>query len=515
MPSQNRIAPAGEEGGGTGKYLTGMLILSVFSAVLGFFQYGYCIGVINAPQKIIQEHYAEVLDISPPLDSNGSYIMEQLYENPTIVTLWSLSVAMFAVGGMITSFTVGWVGENMGRIKAMLIVNVLAISGNLFLGLAKFGPAHILIIIGRALTGLHCGFSSGLCPLYVGEIAPTALRGAMGTLNQLAVVIGILISQILGLESLLGSRDMWPLLLGLSGTAAVLQIILLFLCPESPRYLYIKVGNVEEAKKSLSKLRGKDYDPTAEIEDMQREKEEAAKEKPVSIWQLVTSASLRPAFLVAIMVHIAQQFSGINAIMYYSTDIFDKARVANPIHATIGMGTVNTIFTVFALFLVERLGRRSLFLAGLIGMMICTVTMTIGLALQPKFMWMSYISLISVFAFVSLFEVGPGPIPWFIVAELFSQGPRPAAVAVAGFCNWATNFIIGMCFPYVATLCGPYVFLIFAVLLVLFVIFVYYKVPETKGKTFEEISNEFRRKGKAGAEGAKTEMEYLGGNQEA
>ncbi|KAJ6660963.1 hypothetical protein lerEdw1_016983, partial [Lerista edwardsae] len=497
--------------------LTGVLILSVFTAVLGFFQYGYCIGVINAPQKasicIIQEYYYVRLAIEPAIDRNSnnlSDILNNVYHHPRIVMLWSFSVAMFAVGGMITSFTVSWVGENMGRIKAMLIVNVLSITGNFLLGIAKMGPPHVLIIIGRLLTGLFCGFTSGLCPLYVGEIAPTALRGAMGTLNQLAVVIGILISQILGLPSLLGGEKMWPLLLCLSGLTAVLQILLLFGCPESPRYLYIKVGQVEDAEKSLKRLRGSDYDTTQEMEAMKREKEEAAKEPPVSVLQLVTSTSLRPAFLVAIMVHIAQQFSGINAIFYYSTDIFHQAKVKEPVYATIGVGAINTVFTVVALFLVEKAGRRSLFVAGLAGMMVCAVTMTLGLVYQPKHAWMSYISLISIFAFVSFFEIGPGPIPWFIVAELFSQGPRPAAVAVAGFSNWATNFMIGMFFPYVAALCGPYVFLIFAGLLVLFILFIYYKVPETKGKTFEEISAEFRRRA-AGSNAA--ELEHLEGAQ--
>ncbi|XP_042311928.1 solute carrier family 2, facilitated glucose transporter member 2 isoform X2 [Sceloporus undulatus] len=497
--------------------VTPALLLSVFTAVLGFFQYGYCIGVINAPQTIIMTHYAKVLGIISDQEAEIDSERDEALKNPTVIMLWSLSVAMFAVGGMISSFTVGWIGEKMARVKSMLLVNVLAIAGNVFLGVAKFGPAHVLIVIGRLLTGLYCGLSSGLVPLYVGEIAPISLRGALGSFNQLAVVIGILISQVLGLDVLLGRDETWPLLLCLSGFAAVLQIFLLLICPESPRYLYIKCGNLEEAQKSLKKLRGQSYDTTKELEDMEKEKEEASKEKPVSIWQLVTSPIYRQPFLVAIGVHIAQQFSGINAIFYYSTDIFNKARVGQPVYATIGVGFVNTVFTVVAILLVEKAGRRILFMAGLFGMMVCAVTMTVGLVLQPMIGWMSYISLTSVFLFVSFFEIGPGPIPWFIVAELFGQGPRPAAVAISGFSNWFTNFCIGMFFPYVAEICGSYVFLIFAFLLILFIIFIYYKVPETKGKSFEEIAEEFRRRDKAGAKNPKgaTEMEYLGGNQEA
>ncbi|NXT20140.1 GTR2 protein, partial [Syrrhaptes paradoxus] len=164
-------------------------------------------------------------------------------------------------------------------------------------------------------------------------------------------------------------------------------------------------------------------------------------------------------------------------------------------------------------FLVEKAGRRSLYMAGVMGMLISAVAMTVGLVLLSQFAWMSYVSMGAIFLFVIFFEVGPGPIPWFIVAELFSQGPRPAAIAVAGFCNWASNFIVGMCFQYIADLCGSYVFVIFAALLLIFFLFAYFKVPETKGKSFEEIAAAFRRK-KLPAK-AMTELEDLRGSEEA
>ncbi|NXI48653.1 GTR3 protein, partial [Galbula dea] len=142
----------------------------------------------------------------------------------------------------------------------------------------------------------------------------------------------------------------------------------------------------------------------------------------------------------------------------------------------------------FQLFLVERAGRRTLHLVGLGGMAVCAAIMTIALALKDTVEWIRYISIVATFGFVALFEVGPGPIPWFIVAELFSQGPRPAAVAVAGCSNWTSNFLVGMLFPYAEKLCGSYVFLIFLVFLVIFFVFTFFKVPETKGRTFEDIS---------------------------
>ncbi|XP_015268430.1 PREDICTED: solute carrier family 2, facilitated glucose transporter member 2 [Gekko japonicus] len=431
--------------------------------------------------------------------------------------LWSMSVAMFAVGGMISSFAVGAIGDKMGRVRALQLLNILAISGNIFLGVASMTAiSHILIIIGRLITGLYCGIMSGIVPLYVSEIAPTPLRGALGTFHQLACVIGILISQILGLRFLLGSSSMWPVLLSLSGFAALLQLLLLFFCPESPRYLYIKVGELEAAKKSLLWLRG-NYDPTKDMEEMEREKEEASKEKPVSIVQLITSTTYRQPFLVAIMVHLAQQFSGINAIFYYSTDIFTESGIKEPVYATIGVGAINTLFTVVALFLIEKAGRRILFLGGMFGMFLCTILMTVGLTLQVTHAWMSYVSMVAIFVFVSVFELGPGPIPWFIVSELFSQGPRPSAVALAGFANWFSNFMVGMCFQYIARFTGPYVFLIFAAMLFGFGMFIYLKVPETKGKSFEEIAEEFRRRKKGSGRGSRaaTELEHLGGNPQA
>lgn len=165
----------------------------------------------------------------------------------------------------------------------------------------------------------------------------------------------------------------------------------------------------------------------------------------------------------------------------------------------------------------DRAGRRTLTLIGLAGMCCCAVAMTVGMAFQDVYPWMSYLSMTAIFLFVSFFEIGPGPIPWFIVAELFSQGPRPAAIALAGCCNWTSNFIIGMFFPYLESLCGSYVFIIFAVLLFGFTIFTYLRVPETKGKTFEEIAAGFR--GKRGASPSKafaeTEMEQLKSSTEA
>ncbi|XP_068436055.1 solute carrier family 2, facilitated glucose transporter member 2 isoform X1 [Clinocottus analis] len=498
------------------KQLTGTLALAVFTAVLSSLQYGYSLGVINAPQKVIEKHYGLALGVwserAGVLSGNTTEEDEFLDvgQHPAVVMYWSLSVAIFSIGGMLSSFLVGFVGDLRGRIKGMLMVNVLAVAAGLLMGLCRMWKPHIMIISGRAVMGFYCGLTSGLVPMYIGEIAPKAYRGALGTLHQLAIVIGILISQVIGLDFVFGNDDMWPLLLGLSGAPAVLQTFLLPLCPESPRYLYIVQGKEQEARKSLHRLKGT-YDATPDLEEMRREKEEADREPSVSILSLIRSSVYRQQLSVALMMHLSQQLSGINAIFYYSTAIFARAGVAQPVFATIGVGVINTLFTLVSVALVDRAGRRTLTLVGLAGMCCCAVAMTVGLKFQNEYSWMSYVSMSGVFLFVSFFEIGPGPIPWFIVAELFSQGPRPAAIALAGCCNWSSNFLIGMTFPYIQTWLDSYVFVLFAVLLLGFTVYIYLRVPETKGKSFEEIAAVFHKDRKKLAQGSKeaTELQQL------
>uniref|UniRef100_A0A8C4EEM1 Solute carrier family 2, facilitated glucose transporter member 4 n=1 Tax=Dicentrarchus labrax TaxID=13489 RepID=A0A8C4EEM1_DICLA len=488
--------------------VTGTFVLSVFTAVLGSLEFGYNIGVINAPQKMIEQDY------------NATWL--QRYGEPipsgTLTSLWSLSVAIFSIGGMLSAFCLGFVSEWLGRRKAMLINNLFAFIGGSLMALSKLCRSFEMMILGRFIIGAYCGLASGLTPMYVGEIAPTSLRGALGTLHQLAIVTGILIAQILGLEVLLGSQELWPVLLGLTVVPTVLQMSFLPFCPESPRFLYIVRCQEHQAKRGLRRLTGR-QEVGDMLAEMKEEKRKMEMERKVSILELFRSPLYRQPIIISILLQLSQQLSGINAIFYYSTSIFIKAGVQSPVYATIGAGVINCAFTVVSLFLIERMGRRTLHMLGLGGMCICAVIMTMALALLDSVPWMSYICMLSIFGFVAFFEVGPGPIPWFFVAELFSQGPRPAAMAVAGFSNWTANFIIGMGFQYVADLCGPYVFLIFAVLLLFFLIFTFFRVPETRGKTFDQIAANFNERSVGGMmdmdmdmdlDKPSTELDYLG-----
>uniref|UniRef100_A0AAY5KK08 Major facilitator superfamily (MFS) profile domain-containing protein n=1 Tax=Esox lucius TaxID=8010 RepID=A0AAY5KK08_ESOLU len=448
----------------------------------GSLQFGYNTGVINAPEQKLRAFFN-----STWMERYGRPI------EPGMCTIvWSFSVAIFSVGGMVGSFSVGVLANRFGRKLSMILVNILAVIGGLLMGFSTLCSSYEMVIAGRLVIGLFCGLFTGLTPMYVGEVSPTPLRGAFGTLHQLGVVVGILVAQIFGLESLLGSEKLWPLLLALTVVPAVVQCILLPFCPESPRFLLINQNKEEEARKALVRLRGSE-DVSKDMQEMKEESAKMAMEKKVTIPELFRIAAYRQPLLIAVMLHLSQQLSGINAVFYYSTGIFESAGVTQPIYATIGAGAVNTVFTVVSLFLVERAGRRTLHLIGLAGMAVSALLMTIALLLvgTKGYSSLSYLSIGAVFLFVAMFEMGPGPIPWFIVAELFSQGPRPAAMAVAGCCNWTANFLVGVSFPKLEELCGPYVFIIFLVFLIFFFVFTYFKVPETKGKTFEEIARDF------------------------
>ncbi|XP_019745850.1 solute carrier family 2, facilitated glucose transporter member 1-like [Hippocampus comes] len=473
------------EGQQQGKQVTGYLLFSLTTAVIGSLQFGFNTGVINAPEQKLRAFFNDTWmeRYGEPIDAGVCTIV------------WSVTVAIFSMGGMAGSFSVGVMADRFGRKRSMFLVNILAVIGGLLMGFSTLCSSYEMVIAGRLVIGLFCGLFTGLTPMYVGEVSPTPLRGAFGTLHQLGVVVGILIAQILGLERLLGSSRLWPLLLALTVAPAVLQCVLLPFCPESPRFLLINLKQEEEARKALVRLRGSE-DVGGDLQEMKEESNKMALEKKVTILELLRCPSYRQPLLIAVILQLSQQLSGINAVFYYSTGIFSSAGVSQPIYATIGAGIVNTVFTVVSLFLVEKAGRRTLHLLGLGGMALAALLMTVSL-LQKDMAGMSYVAILSVMVFVAMFELGPGPIPWFIVAELFSQGPRPAAMAVAGCCNWTSNFLVGISFPKLEEWCGPWVFLIFMTFLVIFFIFTFLKVPETKGKTFEEISRSFTGGGAA------------------
>ncbi|XP_021914508.1 solute carrier family 2, facilitated glucose transporter member 1-like isoform X3 [Zootermopsis nevadensis] len=460
----------------------GRLVFAIAAAALGSaFQHGYNTGVVNAPQKLIE-------DWIKVTEHNRT---DQVVDQSKVTIIWSIAVAIFCVGGMIGGAITGIVGRKGG----LLLNNVLVAVAAIFEGVSKAAGSYEMIIIGRFFIGINSGLNAGLAPMYLAEISPVHLRGAVGTVYQLVITISILVSQILGLESILGTEESWPVLLAITVVPGIFQLVTLPICPESPKYLLLSKGQEMEAQRALTWLRGT-IEVHDEMDDMRNEYEAMKLVPKVTIKEMFVNATLRIPLMIAMMVMVAQQLSGINAVMFFSTKIFRMAQLDDKSaqYATLGMGAVNVFMTLVSMVIVEKAGRKTLLLIGFAGMCVTTVLLTISLAyVQNAALWVSYVSILLVILFVVMFAIGPGSIPWFLVSELFNQSARGAATSLAVAVNWTANFIVGIGFLPLQEAMGGNVFIIFTILLALFVLFVYKKVPETKNKTIEEISSMFRQ----------------------
>ncbi|XP_046627349.1 glucose transporter type 1-like [Neodiprion virginianus] len=250
--------------------------------------------------------------------------------------LYSVAVSIFAIGGMLGGFSGGMIANRFGRKGGLLLNNVLGIVGACLMGCTKIANSYEILFLGRFIIGVNCGLNTSLVPMYISEIAPLNLRGGLGTVNQLAVTVGLLVSQVLGIEQILGTRNRWPVLLGLAICPAILQLLLLPFCPESPRsdnpsvtvvrlsyfgYLLITKQREEEARKALRRLRASNQ-VEEDIKEMRAEERAQHTEASISMTQLTCSPTLRAALVIGVVMQLSQQLSGTNAVFYYSTDLF-------------------------------------------------------------------------------------------------------------------------------------------------------------------------------------------------
>ncbi|VDK48992.1 unnamed protein product [Anisakis simplex] len=467
---------------------TGALLLAILSSSIGgSFQFGYHIGCINVPSQVMKDWFR---------DSHEILTGNKLEEKDIAKYQWGITVSLFAVGGMVGGLACGWAADRFGRKGAMIANNVVAMLAALFMSIARFVNTYHLIMIGRILIGINAGASSGLVPMYLIEISPVNLRGTIGSIPQFMVTFSILFSQILGLPQVLGTAEHWPLIFAFTAVPVLIQVCTLPFCVESPKYNLIVRDLAEQAEEDLKKLRGKN-DVGAEMDIMREEAAAMAKVEKVKMGDLFKGSLAWPMF-IAIMMMIAQQFSGINVAMFFSTSIFEGAGLKdNAIYATLGMGACNVLMTVASVFLVDKCGRRILLLLGLLGMLIASVLLTISISLyvanNESNQWAAYLSMLFVFGFVISFATGPGSIPWFFVSELFDSGARGGANSVAANVNWTSNFIVGLSWEFLNQSLKHYAFLIFACFQGFFIFFVYVYVPETKGRSIEDIKQEMKR----------------------
>lgn len=355
-----------------------MLVFAIFSAVLGMFQFGFNTGVINAPQKVLEEFIANVYK-----NRTGNWISEELRD-----IIWSITVSVFAIGGMIGGIVAPIVANWCGRKTGLVLNNTVAILGITLMSSSQLSQSIECLIIGRFFIGLNCGLNTALVPMYLSEISTVRLRGALGTVSQLGVTVGLLLSQVLGLKEILGTKESWPFLFGFAFIPAIMQLMMLPFCPESPRYLLLSCSRVSEARLALRRLRG-GSDIEDDIEEMRAEdvsqKEEVRKYgKLSSIRELFGHPWMRAPLIIGVMMQLSQQLSGINAIFYYSTDIFLSAEVPEDyaVYATMGVGTIMVLMTLVSIPLMDKLGRRTLHLYGLAGMFLASIFLTISLLVK-------------------------------------------------------------------------------------------------------------------------------------
>merc|ERR1712012_1465524 len=467
------------------------LALAIAAGAIGSsFQHGYNTGVLNAPEGIMTEWLKSQIGCGNGTEMDAEK-QQDCVTNATLI--WSWIVAIFCIGGMMGGSLVGIISSKCGRKGGLLLNNILVVVATLLMGLAKTANSYHMLIAGRLVIGINSGLNAGLAPMYLAEISPTSLRGALGTVYQLIITLSILLSQILGMRNVLGTEEGWPWLLALTAAPALLQLATLPFCPESPKYLLLDKDDEMKANSALSWLRGT-IEVHEEMDVMKQEQESMKLVPKVTLKEMLTNGSLRRPLIIMMMM-LAQQLSGINCAIFYSTKIFGNAGLDAQASqsATLGMGAMNVAMTFVSLVLIEKAGRKTLMIIGLSVMVVTTTMLLVCLLAAESVPALAYVSIVMVITFVVGFATGPGSIPWFFVTELFTQGARGMATSVAVVTNWTANFLVGLGFTPLMLAIGPYVFIIFIVLQIFFIGYVWFKVPETKNKTIEEITAQFRQ----------------------
>lgn len=448
------------------KLNVGYLLLITLVAALGGFLFGYDTAVVSGAIGFIQAHFHLSADL----------------------TGWAASSLL--VGCMVGAIVGGPAGDRFGRRPSLIFCAVLftvsSIASALPATLGQFAWA-------RFAGGMAIGAASMLSPLYIAEIAPEKIRGTLVALYQLAIVVGILMVFFVNLKiQRLGGGDAtwntetgWRWMFASLALPAVVFGGLMALVPESPRWL-MKVGRRPAAQVVLERVGGP-INAAREIAQI-----EEALQQEEGRWRELFQPGYRRALLIGVLLGVFGQFSGINAIMYYAPEIFKAAGSATDaaFQETVTVGVVNLIFTFVAIWLVDRAGRKPLLV---VGTLVQVVSLTLVGVLAQQAHPPGGLLLASILAFVAAFAVAMGPIPWIMNSEIFPTKLRGRAMALAIFALWFADFLVAQTFPMLMTGIGVgRTFWVYAACSLLSTVFVLALVPETKGRTLEEIEASWR-----------------------
>lgn len=393
------------------------------------------------------------------------------------VTLGALVGALFG-GGMC---------DRLSRKRSLFVAAVLFVVGALVQALT---PGVPILIVGRVVMGLGVGIASVAAPMYVAESATSDSRGRFVSGYQLAITIGILVAQFMDL--LLAEGGYWRIMVGLAAIPGVILLLVVIPIPHSPRWL-VAQGRGDDAASSLAKTRGEAFDARGAVAAIE---EEVAAE-PTSSWSDLLVGGAKKALGVAVGLALFQQVTGINALIYYSNSILAEAGIATATGqakaSLISVGMVNVLATFIAIAFVDRLGRRPLLMAGMTGMLAGLIGLSVSYSFSTgEGSIAAFMSIIWMVVFIGSFAFSLGPIVWTIIAEVFPTSVRAKGMSVATAANWAAAFGLTLVFPSMLDGIGPsWTFAILAVFTIAALWWTWVTVPETKGKTLEEITEQF------------------------
>ena len=408
---------------------------------------------------------------------------ELFFKNDFTLSTFALEVIVSGVlaGAAVGALAGGRLADFSGRRKLLIVTAIIFGAGAILCAIAQSATA---LIIGRIIVGLGIGLSSGTVPVYISEVSPAKARGWQVSLFQLAVTVGILLAYVV--DYAFAKIEGWRWMFGLAVIPAAIFALGMLYLPESPRWLAMR-GDSNGARAVLVRIRGTS-DVSAEmveIESTVRQNQERG-----TISDLFTP-SPRPALIVGIGLAVFQQITGINTVIYYAPIILQTAGISSAsgaILATAGIGVVNVLMTVLSMRLVDRKGRRPLLLVGIAGMAVTLGILSLSFHFSNASGTLAWIAVLSMMAYVASFAISLGPIFWLLISEIYPLKIRTSSEGLAATFNWGSNLVVSLTFLTLVQRVGASrTFLMYALFALVAFVFSFRKVPETKGRTLEEI----------------------------
>ncbi|WP_346237041.1 sugar porter family MFS transporter [Niabella insulamsoli] len=390
------------------------------------------------------------------------------------------ATATLALGCILGCIIAGSVSDRFGRKKGLMLAAGIFLVSSLAMAGSNSSAAFI---VARFFAGIGVGMASVLSPLYIAEVAPSHMRGRMVAINQLTIVLGILITNLVNYALRNEGPDAWRWMMGLGAVPSALFLGGVFFLPESPRWL-TRAGLVEQAKKKLAAIGGAAY-AASSIEAIGKS---LAGETRIN-YKAVFQKQALPAVLVGMGLAVFQQFCGINVVFNYTATIFESVGFSqdDQLKQTVFIGFVNLVFTFIAMWQVDKMGRKPLMIFGSAGL--CILYLVSAVLLQQKSAAASW----SLLAAIGVYAMTLAPITWVLISEIFPNQIRGAATSVAVIALWLAYAVLTFSFPILAKRLGTYTpFYIYAAICALGFFFVRAKVRETKGKTLEEMDAVFK-----------------------